>query len=113
MGPGEIHLGYFPFGGTQGRKLRPVLLLTGFLGTVPEILVAYMTSVVLSALLPTDLLIDPSLSEYAGTNLKGTTLLRLHKLATVHRRDVIRPIGALSPTAMREVEARLRSLLNL
>jgi mRNA interferase MazF len=88
-------------------------LLTGLLGTVPELLVAYMTSVVPGALLPTDLLIDPSLREYADTNLKGTTLLRLHKLATVHFRDVIRPIGALPPTAMREVEARLRTLLNL
>ena len=29
MGPDEIHLASFPFGGSAGMKLRPVLLLTG------------------------------------------------------------------------------------
>jgi hypothetical protein len=113
MGPNEVHLGYFPFGGTAGRKLRPLLLLTGPLGTVPEVLAAYMSSVVPPALLPTDLLIDPALPEYASTNLRGVTLLRLHKLATIHLRDVVRSLGSLSAAAALDVETRLRILLNL
>ena len=40
MSPGEVHLASFPFGGTVGAKVRPILLLTGSLGTVPEVLVA-------------------------------------------------------------------------
>ena len=46
MSPGEVHLANFPFGGTVGAKPRPVLLLTGPLGSVPEVLAAYMTSVI-------------------------------------------------------------------
>jgi hypothetical protein len=70
MSPGEIHLAMFPFGGVVGAKPRPVLLLTGPLGSVPEVLVAHMTSVVPATLLPTDILIDPKQSQHSGTNLK-------------------------------------------
>ena len=45
MTPGEIYLANFPFGGSAGMKLRPVLLLTGPIGDVPEILVVYISSV--------------------------------------------------------------------
>lgn len=40
MNPDEIYLASFPFGGSAGRKLRPVLLLTGPVGSVHEVLVA-------------------------------------------------------------------------
>lgn len=35
MQPGEIYLARFPFGDVPGMKLRPVLLLTGTVGSVP------------------------------------------------------------------------------
>ena len=46
MNAGEIYLANFPFGGSAGVKLRPVLLLTGPTGNVPEVLTAYISSVV-------------------------------------------------------------------
>jgi mRNA interferase MazF len=113
MVPGEIHLGKFPFGGTPGVKLRPVLLLTGPIGPVPEVLAAYMTSAIPSILLPTDILIDPSQPEHTGTNLKQVTLLRLHKLATVHDSDVIRYLGLVSAATWTDVKTKLKLLLNL
>jgi hypothetical protein len=39
MASGEIALANFPFGGGAGMKLRPVLLLTGLVGPVPEVVV--------------------------------------------------------------------------
>ena len=60
MQPGEIFLAQFPFGDVAGMKLRPVLLLTAQVGPVPEVLVAYISSVMPTQLLPTDLVIDPS-----------------------------------------------------
>ncbi len=109
----EIGLASFPFGDAPGMKLRPVLLLTGNLGGVPEVLVAYISSVVPSTLLPTDIVLDPSKSEHAATNLKTTSVLRLHKLATIHARNIVRRMGTLSPAARHEVEAKLRNLLGL
>jgi mRNA-degrading endonuclease toxin of MazEF toxin-antitoxin module len=113
MGRGEVYLANFPFGGTVGAKLRPVLLLSDPVGPVPEVLVAYMTAVIPSALLPTDIVIDPAQAEYASTGLSKTSVLRLHKLATVHQSDIRRRLGDASPTLRAEVEAKLRLFLNL
>ncbi len=113
MQPGDLYLGRFPFGGRAGLKLRPVLLLTGPLGPVPEVLTAYISSAIPTILLPTDLLLDARQPVYASTKLPKVSVLRLHKLATIHERDCLRSIGALSPAAMQEVERRLRSLLGL
>lgn len=113
MNRDEIHLASFPFGGSAGMKLRPVLLLTGPVGSVPEVLVAYISSVVPAALLPTDVVLDPATTQYASTMLKTRSVLRLHKLATVHTRNVVRRLGNLSPAASAEVKERLRSFLGL
>ena len=58
--PDEIYLARFPFGDSAGVKLRPVLTLTGPLGTVPEVLVAYISSVIPTSVLNSDIVLDPS-----------------------------------------------------
>jgi mRNA interferase MazF len=113
MNRDEIHLASFPFGGSAGMKLRPVLLLTGPVGHVPEVLVAYISSVVPPELLPTDIVLDPLTEQHASTMLKTRSVLRLHKLATVHARNVVRQLGTLPHTVSLEVKDRLRSLLEL
>jgi mRNA interferase MazF len=113
MGPGEICLSYFPFGGSPGMKLRPVLLLTGPIGTVPEVLVAYISSVIPTHPLPSDVILDPSKPEHASTKLRTLSALQLHKLATIHQRNIVRFLGNLSSSTISEVEAKLRTLLNL
>jgi mRNA interferase MazF len=92
MRPGEIFLAQFPFGDIPGMKLRPVLLLTGAIGSVPEVLVAYISSVVPSAPLPSDLIIDPT--KLTSTNLRKLSALRLHKLATINCSSLARTRNA-------------------
>jgi hypothetical protein len=113
MKPSELYLAQFPFGGTIGAKIRPVLTLTGYVGPVPEVLVAYVTSIVPNPLLATDILIDPADPEHAQAKLKQISVIRLHKLATLHRSDLVRSLGFLSPRTWADVEAKLRGLLNL
>jgi mRNA interferase MazF len=113
MKPDEIHLASFPFGGSAGMKLRPVLLLTGPMGSVPEVLVAYISSVVPSVLLPTDIVLDPLTAEHASTRLKTRSVLRLHKLATIHTRSVVRHLGTIAQATSLEVKEKLRALLEL
>lgn len=113
MQPNDVCLAQFPFGGTTGRKLRPVLLLTPPVGQVPEVLVAYMSSVVPASLLPSDLVLDPTLPEHKTTGLAVKSVVRLHKLATVHGRDVVRLLGHVSPATAGDVARRLRTLLRL
>lgn len=96
MNAGDIYLAHFPFGGSAGRKLRPVLLLTVPLGPVPEIIAAYISSVIPTPPLPSDVVIDPKHPDYQSTNLKQTSVLRLHKLATIHQGAVVRFLGTVS-----------------
>ena len=113
MAPGDICLASFPFGDAPIVKLRPVLLLTGPIGTVPEVLVAYISSVVPLAALPTDLLVDPMQSEFLSTNLKTFSVVRLHKLATIHARSIVRDLGRLAPGPRKIVARKLGLLLGL
>jgi mRNA interferase MazF len=113
MRVGDIYLARFPFGDVPGMKLRPVLLLTGRLGTVPEVLVAYISSVVPSEPLPSDMVIDPEQPQFVSTNLKGASVLRLHKLATIHVSSLERHLGALGSAQITLVTDKLRALLKL
>ena len=94
-------------------KLRPVLLLTGSIGPIPEVLVAYISSVVPPSLLPSDMLVDPAEPKFRSTNWKTVSVLRLHKLATIHARSVVRRLGVLEPSLRGAVGVRLRELLEL
>jgi mRNA interferase MazF len=94
-------------------KIRPVLLLTEPVGAVPEILVAYISSVIPSRLLPSDLLLDPTLPEFRSTNLKISSTLRLHKLATIHCSSLARYLGVIDNHAWSAVASKLKDLLRL
>jgi hypothetical protein len=91
--------------------VRPVLLLTGSLGSVPEVLVAYTSSVLPTQPLPSDLIVDPSAPEFQGTHLKVTSALRLHKLAAIHCSSLARQLGALESAQQAIVARKLRTLV--
>lgn len=113
MAPGEIYLAQFPFGDRPGMKLRPVLLLTDAVGSIPEVLVAYISSVIPTQLLPSDVILDPSKEEFRSTHLKTTSALRLHKLATIHCASLVRHLGAVEPSMQITIAIKLKSLLKL
>ena len=113
MRPGEIYLAQFPFGDVPGMKLRPVLLLTGAVGSYPEVLVAYISSTIPAQLLPSDVLLDPTKPEFRSTHLKTMSALRLHKLATIHCSSLARSLGTLDPQIRALVNNKLKQLLGL
>ena len=113
MKRGEIYLASFPFGDMPGMKLRPVLLLTETMGPSSEVLVAYISSVIPSHLLGSDIVLDPNELEHHQTALKVVSVLRLHKLATIHATSIRRYLGKISEATQEEVSAKLSALLNL
>jgi len=113
MRPGDIYLAQFPFGDSPGMKLRPVLLLTGSIGSIPEVLVAYISSVIPAQPLPSDLLLDPTKPEFKATHLKTISVLRLHKLATIHTSSLARYLGVLDASVHSVVTEKLKQLLAL
>src|SRR6266436_3122482 len=113
MRPGEIFLAQFPFGDVPGMKLRPVLLLTGAIGSIPEVLVAYISSVIPAQSLPSDVLLDPAKPEFHSTHLKTVSTLRLHKLATIHTSSLARYLGTIDSKTFVIVARKLKQLLTL
>ena len=113
MQRGDIYLASFPFGDMAVMKLRPVLLLTERVGTGTEVVVAYITSVLPAFLLDSDLRIDPSQPEYQSTRLKTVSVLRLHKLATIHVTSLQRRLGSISATTQQIVNTKLRGVLKV
>ena len=113
MDRGEIYLANFPYGDLPKMKLRPVLLLTGLVGTIPEVLVAYISSVIPDPPLPSDLILDPTAPEFASTKLKVVSALRLHKLATLHSSSLERRLGVLDLEQRSIVDEKLKTLLEL
>jgi mRNA-degrading endonuclease toxin of MazEF toxin-antitoxin module len=89
------------------------LTLTGPIGTVPEILVAYISSVIPTQAMPTDILLDPSQSDHKSANLKVISVVRLHKLATLHTSSLARQLGMMPPQLMPEVSTKLKLLLKI
>ncbi|HET6252279.1 MAG TPA: type II toxin-antitoxin system PemK/MazF family toxin [Tepidisphaeraceae bacterium] len=113
MAPGEVALANFPFGGSVGMKIRPVLVLTPPVGPVPETLVAYISSVIPNPLIPSDLLIDPTQAEFRITGLRAQSVIRLHKLAALHQQTFIKQLGRLPQSTLTEVRQKLRALLTI
>jgi mRNA-degrading endonuclease toxin of MazEF toxin-antitoxin module len=113
MKPGEIFLGSFPFGDAPGMKLRPVLILSPVTGPAAEVLVAYISSVIPEHFLHTDITIDPLTDIDRETGLKTRSVLRLHKLATIHRTSLPRHLGRLSAGRFTDARALLRTWLTL
>jgi mRNA interferase MazF len=113
MRPGEIYLAQFPFGDIPGMKLRPVLLLTAAVGSAPEVLVSYISSVTPRQLLPSDLVLDPVRPEFRSTNPKTLSTLRLHKLATIHTSSLVRFLGVVDGPTFKIVAEKLTAFLSL
>jgi mRNA interferase MazF len=113
MQRGDIYLASFPFGDMAVMKLRPVLLLTGRVGPGAEVIVAYITSVLPTPLLDSDLLIDPAQPEHQTTRLKTVSALRLHKLATIHMTSLQRRLGPISAPTRQTVNTKLRKVLGV
>jgi hypothetical protein len=58
-------------------------------------------------------MIDPGKPEYANIHLKTISVLRLHKLATIHSASIVRYLGVLNDEVKDQVDTKLRSLLKL
>ena len=94
-------------------KLRPVLLLTPPIGPYQELVVAYISSVVPSSPLPTGIILDPNQPAFVHTHLKVISVLRLHKLATVHTKSLRRLLGSIPSEIQDAVQEKLRFVFNL
>lgn len=97
---GDLILAPFPFTDLTAIKYRPAVILTPE-PTGPDLVVAYLSSVIpTEPLPPTYLLVSSDDPEFRDTGLKQTSIIRLDKLMTVSRSRVRRRLGRLGPSLL-------------
>lgn len=103
----------FPFDDLSSSKVRPAVCLTEAVGERHQVVLAFITSVVPPKLESTDVLLDPSSSDFGRTGLRVRSALRLHRMVTVSAGIILRQLGVLTPSIQTQVRERLRALFGL
>ena len=105
MDVGDVLLIPFPFTDLSGTKTRPVVVL----GKVKDdIIVAFISSETANPL-PSDILLIAD----NENGLKRDSLLKVHKLATLHKKLALGLLGSLNITRQSQIKDALSELLNL
>ncbi len=78
-----------------------------------DVLCLFISSTMPEDLLPTDLVLEPVHPSFLKTGLKRRSVLRMHKLALLHKALVLRVLGEIDQTLMGEINHRLRLALGL
>lgn len=103
----------FPFDDLASSKVRPAVCLTNPIGPHRHVILAFITSRILSNPLSTDLVLKSSDSDFATTGLHVSSTLQLHRLMTATTTLIKRELGELSPKLQTEANNRLRKLFDL
>ena len=110
--PGEIVIAAFPFTSLTAVKRRPcVVLATG--DTPNDFLVAFVTTALSAAQLPSATLLSPSHPAWKQTGLKTASVIRVDKLVTLNDRVISGAIGRLPPDVLATIRGKLKVLLHL
>ncbi len=107
---GKVILVRFPFDDFSASKVRPVVCLINPIGSYRHVVPAFISSTIPNDLLETDLMLDPSYDDFAGTGLKVPSTLRLYRLMTVTASIFQRELGELSSRIIGEVNNKLKKL---
>lgn len=94
MTRGTIVLTPFPFTDLQAAKVRPAVVVSRSDRTGEDVILAFISSVVSSQPLQTDLLIDPKIPENRASGLKVPSVVKCDKLAIIRRRMILGELGA-------------------
>ncbi len=108
---GDIVLALFPFTDLTGSKVRPAIIVGRPEGD--DVVLAFISSGTSAGHARSSYLLHPSDAEFGRTGLKGASLVRLNKLATLHRALVQRRLGHLGPRGNAAIAQRLRYVFEL
>jgi len=110
---GTVVLTPFPFTDLTGAKVRPAVVISRTDRPGDDVILAFVSSVVPTRPLPTDLVVHPSHPDFGETGLKVPSIIKCDKLATVQRRIILGELGQLSATQIRDLEQCLRHALGM
>ena len=98
--PGEIVLVAFPFSGGQSAVIRPALVILD--SGDADVLMARVTTQLYSTSF------DVPIKDWRGAGLLASSVVRLHKLATLEKNLIHKRLGALLPADKAAVSSIMR-----
>jgi mRNA interferase MazF len=107
---GKIVLLPFPFTDLTAAKLRPALVI--YEGQ-EDVVVAFISSKVPSEVSEADVLVTKKDPGFKKSGLKVDSLIKLDKIATVLKDLVVGELGELGEESRREVNQKLRKMLEM
>lgn len=113
MDRGTIVLTKFPFTDLSATKRRPALILSPNNPTDPDVIVAFISSVVPATSSTTDFVLEISHPDFIGTGLNKTSVFKMDKLATLDKAIFTGELGEVTAPIYAELKARLRLALDL
>lgn len=112
---GSIVLVQYPFTDLRGKKVRPAMILTPdhFLPLFQDVACLFISSVIPSHPLPTDMILTTDHPSFPTTGLKCHSVLRTHKFTVLHKSLIYRVLGETDTILMPLIESKLRIALGL
>lgn len=106
---GDVVLVPFPFSDLSGTKPRPAIVLSeaGYYAATPDVIVVQVTGNTNQTRLG-----DYLIANWQGAGLLAPSVVRT-KIATLHRSQIHKTIGRLTPPDLQAVEQIVRTALGL
>ncbi len=108
MKTGEIVLIPFPFAELTNKKVRPAVVICETKDVYQDIVVCAVSSVVPNNLTENEML----LKKDAANNLRVDSVIKINRIVTAKRNDVIAKLGNLNETDLESFREKFRNLLD-
>lgn len=112
MKPGDIVLVQFPQADLATSNLRPALVVALAPGSHPDVLLAMVTSRLYQGVPNFDEIIAKEESDFAGTGLRVSSMIRLARLLTTGTSVPTARLGSISDERLRRIRSRLARWLS-
>lgn len=113
MTPRKIVLTRFPFTDLSSTKRRPAVVLTSRKPHSPDVIVAFISSVIPVHVEDTDFVLELNHPDFASTGLRKRSVFKMDKLATLDVNIFTGELGEVSDVIFEELKVRLRKALDL
>lgn len=113
MTPKKIVLTRFPFTDLSANKRRPAIILSQRKTASPDVIVAFISSVIPVHLEETDFILDISHPDFIHTGLRKRSVFKMDKLATLDVNIFTGEMGEVPDAIFEELQIRLKKALNL
>ncbi len=113
MNKNTIVLTKFPFTDLSSSKRRPAVIISKVVENEPDVIVAFISSVIPEIPKETDYIIEISHKDFEQTGLKKTSVFKMFKLATLETSIFTGELGIISDEIYQELKLRLKKAIDI